>query len=255
MKQGVFSVSKAAKKGAAKTKYRILSDALLKEIEEGKWQSGDRLPSEEKLVSTLGYSLGTVQRALRYLADMGVVDRVHGSGTFVAGAQAPTEQLRHFRFFDEDGATLLPTFFKTLSIVHSEVEGPWSELLGRDCGGYINIKRLISVNREFEIFSELYLPANKFAVLLEMDLADLDGVSVRDLLVSRFNMHTLKAKQTIMCGVFPPRVGREIKVPMGQFGIILTVGSTTHQDVPIVWQRAFIPPNDRQMDFLTTIHA
>lgn len=255
VEQGTVWVSKSAKKGTTKTKYRILSDALLKEIEEGKWQSGDRLPSEEKLVSTLGYSLGTVQRALRYLADLGVVDRVHGSGTFVAGAQAPTEQLRHFRFFDDDGTTLLPTYFKTLSIAHSDVEGPWADRLGRDGGGYINIKRVISVNHEFEIFSELYLPGDRFSVLLDMDPTDLDGVSVRDMLVSRFNMHTLKAKQTIMCGVFPPRVGREINVPIGQLGIILTVSSTTHQDVPIVWQRAFIPPNDRQMDFLTTIHA
>lgn len=248
-------MSKSAKKGPAKTKYRMVSDVLLKEIARNKWQSGDRLPSEEKLVSTLGYSLGTVQRALRYLADLGVVDRVHGSGTFVAGAQAPAEHLRHFRFFDEDATTLLSTYFKTISIARSDVEGPWADHLGRDGGGYINIKRLISVNREFEIFSEVYLPASRFSVLLDMEPTDLDGVSIRDLLVSHFDTHTLKAKQSIMCGVFPPRVGREIKVPIGQFGIILTVRSATHQDVPIIWQRAFIPPNDRQMDILTTIHA
>ena len=91
-----------------RAKYQVVTDALLNEIEAGKWQPGDQLPSEDKLVAQLGYSLGTVQRALRELADLGVVERVHGSGTFVAGARAPENHLRNLRFRAEGEDKLLP---------------------------------------------------------------------------------------------------------------------------------------------------
>jgi GntR family transcriptional regulator len=233
-----------------KTKYKILSETLAENINKGKLKPGDRLPSEDKLVSTLGYSLGTVQRALRHLVELGVVERVHGSGTFVAGARAPEEHLRHYRFLNEDGSKLLPIFFITHEITHTNCKGPWADALGHDRAGFVKIERVISVNREFEIFSELYLPASQFSSLLEIQPSELDGVSIRDMLAERFNMQTLDTRETIVCNVFPPRVAKVINMPIGQFGVILTASNTSHRHIPIIWQRAYIPPSDRQMEFL-----
>lgn len=244
-------MSESVKKHQSKTKYRILSDALVDDIDKGKLLPGDRLPSEDKLVTALGYSLGTVQRALRHLAELGIVERVHGSGTFVAGVRTPEKHLRHFRFQSDDGSTILPIFFKTQGLEHTDCKGPWAECLGHDRAGYVKIQRVISVDREFEIFSELYLPATRFSALLELKPTDLDGVSIRDMLAERFDTLTLETKQSIICDVFPPRVGRVINVPIGQFGMVLTVSSTTHRRIPITWQRAYIPPSDRQMEFVT----
>ena len=243
-------MSENAKKRQSKTKYKILSDVLVDDIHKGNLLPGDRLPSEDKLVTALGYSLGTVQRALRHLAELGVVERIHGSGTFVAGARAPEEHLRHFRFQSDDGSTILPIFFKTQGLEHTNCKGPWADCLGHDRAGYVKIQRVISVDREFEIFSELYLPAKRFSALLDLEPTDLDGVSIRDMLAERFDTLTLKTKQSIICDVFPPRVGRVINVPIGQFGMILTVSCATHRHMPITWQRAYIPPSDRQMEFV-----
>jgi len=244
---------KTASKQQTKTKYKILSETLAENINTGKLKPGDRLPSEDKLVSTLGYSLGTVQRALRHLVELGVVERVHGSGTFVTGLRAPEEHLRHFRFLNEDGSKLLPIFFITRAITQTSCQGPWVDTLGPDRAGFVKIDRVISVNREFEIFSELYLPASQFASLLDMQPSELDGVSIRDMLAERFNTQTLDTRQSIVCHVFPPRVAKVINMPIGQFGLILTASNTSHRHVPIIWQRAYIPPSDRQMEFL--VHA
>lgn len=48
------------------------------------WQPGDRVPSEHELVAQFGISRMTVSRALRELAEVGLVVRVTGVGTFVA---------------------------------------------------------------------------------------------------------------------------------------------------------------------------
>src|SRR5438874_848951 len=65
-------------------KYQRLANALLDGISRGVWRPGDRLPAEEELTELTPYSLGTVQRALRDLADQGLVVRQHGLGSFVA---------------------------------------------------------------------------------------------------------------------------------------------------------------------------
>src|SRR5690606_22626235 len=96
--------------GERQPKHRQIAEQLLSQIESGRWKPGDQIPSEEQFVQETGTSLGTVQRALRNLVEMGVLVRQHGRGTFVAGARAPRRHLRHFRFLAEDGVSLLPIY-------------------------------------------------------------------------------------------------------------------------------------------------
>ena len=52
-------------------KYVHLREALYAAIKAGHWEPGARLPSDSDLTRLTRYSLGTVQRALRDLADGG----------------------------------------------------------------------------------------------------------------------------------------------------------------------------------------
>src|SRR5690606_10713530 len=108
-----------------RSKYQRISEQLLIEIETGRWKPGDQLPSEEQLAAQTQASLGTVQRALRELVVMGVVQRHHGRGTFVSGARAPERHLRHFRFVSELDEKLLPVYFNVLGIEITAETGPW----------------------------------------------------------------------------------------------------------------------------------
>jgi DNA-binding LacI/PurR family transcriptional regulator len=64
-------------------KYRQVFDTLRQEILTGKYQPGQRLPSEAELVKRFGASRITVGRAVRELQQRLLVDRKAGSGTFV----------------------------------------------------------------------------------------------------------------------------------------------------------------------------
>src|SRR4051794_1525718 len=70
--------------------YERVKRLITAQIETGRWAEGDQLPSENQLVSALGLSRMTINRALRELATMGVVKRVMGLGTFVAPIKSPT---------------------------------------------------------------------------------------------------------------------------------------------------------------------
>lgn len=63
--------------------YRQLADLLRQEINSGRLQPGDWLPSESRLEQEHGVSRGTVRQALKILADEGLVASRSGRGTFV----------------------------------------------------------------------------------------------------------------------------------------------------------------------------
>lgn len=64
--------------------YAKVKRYLLDGMESGTMAPQSKLPSEHELVRLLGVSRMTVNRALRELADKGLVTRVPGVGTFVA---------------------------------------------------------------------------------------------------------------------------------------------------------------------------
>jgi GntR family histidine utilization transcriptional repressor len=64
--------------------YVKLKDYVRSRVEAGEWKIGQRVPSENELVDILGVSRMTANRALRELADEGLVVRVRGKGSFVA---------------------------------------------------------------------------------------------------------------------------------------------------------------------------
>ncbi|MBF6213998.1 histidine utilization repressor [Nocardia puris] len=64
--------------------YERVKQLITSQIKGGRWQEGDQIPSENQLVSALGLSRMTINRALRDLTAEGVLNRVMGVGTFVA---------------------------------------------------------------------------------------------------------------------------------------------------------------------------
>lgn len=69
---------------AAPQGYAQLAAELRGRITRGELRPGDRLPSETDLMHTYGLARETVRRAVRRLADEGLVDVRHGYGTRVA---------------------------------------------------------------------------------------------------------------------------------------------------------------------------
>lgn len=238
----------AAARASRKAKHRLIAEQLLSDIETGRWRPGEQLPSEEQLAGETATSLGTVQRALRNLVEMGVVERHHGRGTFVSGARAPERHLRHFRFMAEGGTQILPVYFNIVGIEITRDTGPWKDFLQDPTDTFVRIHRLVSVNKEFEVFSEVYLQEHRFAELAAMKKPALDGVSIRDMLAERFNAPTLNIRQTIVCETLPPRVTRLINQPTGQCGMVWTICGLSYRDTPISWQRVFVPPSDRVLE-------
>jgi DNA-binding FadR family transcriptional regulator len=66
-----------------------LRAALRRELLSGRWQDGDRLPTERELGERHGLARNTVRRALQALEGEGLIVRHVGRGTFKAAGTAP----------------------------------------------------------------------------------------------------------------------------------------------------------------------
>ncbi|MGR3616293.1 MAG: UTRA domain-containing protein [Paracoccaceae bacterium] len=72
------------------TGFQDVQDEVIRRIQDRVWPQGTLLPTEHELAEEFGCARATVNRALRELADRGIVDRKRKSGTRVA--TAPTRQ-------------------------------------------------------------------------------------------------------------------------------------------------------------------
>ncbi|GAA2384509.1 histidine utilization repressor [Gordonia cholesterolivorans] len=70
--------------------YERVKRLVSAQIRSGRWSEGDQLPSENQFVNALGLSRMTINRALRELTGEGLIVRMMGVGTFVAGTKAPS---------------------------------------------------------------------------------------------------------------------------------------------------------------------
>lgn len=64
--------------------YIQIHNDIKRSIESGKWQIGDRIPSERELAVNFGVSRMTLRQAVQTLVDEGILERHVGSGTYVA---------------------------------------------------------------------------------------------------------------------------------------------------------------------------
>jgi DNA-binding LacI/PurR family transcriptional regulator len=83
-------------KVALKPKYQQLFELLKADILSGRFKPGQKMPSEAALVNKSGASRITVGRAIRELQDMGLVDRIAGSGTYVKDLTKNDHRARFF---------------------------------------------------------------------------------------------------------------------------------------------------------------
>ena len=71
-------------KAAPEPIYQQIIKSIQQKIASGEWTAGQKLPSENDLVAALEVSRMTINRALRELTQQGLINRVHGLGSFVA---------------------------------------------------------------------------------------------------------------------------------------------------------------------------
>ena len=81
--------------------YQQLHTILRDELTHGKWEPGERMPSETELIAIYGVSRITVRQAFDLLVNDGLVYRRRGSGTFVTKRSSESGHNRILGFAED----------------------------------------------------------------------------------------------------------------------------------------------------------
>lgn len=175
--------------------YFQLYEILKAEIQEGNWQPGDVLPTENELVKQFELSRATVRQAFEILVNEGKVYRRQGQGTFVSKPALEQNMNRIISFWDDMHQRGLKPGTKVLSseIVPAaeDVAGILMIEPGQDVANLIRLRLAddepLSVEHSSLVYR--YCPG-----ILEQDYANR---SLRKMLVDEYNIHITYAKQKI----------------------------------------------------------
>lgn len=241
-------LGRAARGEGTLSRHAQLRVALLASINTGHWTAGERLPTETELVAATGFSLGTVQRALRTLTDEGVVRRQQGSGSFVASGHHRIDDVAHCRFLGDDGTTLLPVFSHVLTRRRWHRIGPWSVHFKDHDAKVVRLDRVLNVNAEFDVFSRFYFDGQRFKGLASRPIGELAGTNFKVLLREESNVPPGGISQTMQLVDAPADVAPHIGVAPGDCVALLEiVRHAGGGDDVVYYQQMFIPPVARKL--------
>ena len=229
-------------------KHARLYDVIANEIDGGRLAAGEKLPGERELCAAMGISLGTVQKALSLLVSDGRIVREHGRGTFIRKGRRPMTEMWHYRFRDPVTRELLPVYARVHSRDLVGAELPWRNALGFDPAGYVRVQRIVSIGDALRCWSEMFLPAGRFGRMLELPLADLASVNLKQVLATHFNAPTLSIRQTVLVQALPAVVRLAIDAPSRSTGLLLQVVATSRAGETISFQRIYVPQTSLELE-------
>lgn len=167
---------------------------LLELIESGEVAVGEQLAAERQLAAEWGVSLAPVRQAMLDLVKDGYLYRVRGRGTFVSGGRVERKIALLDSFSDSLRAAGLEL---DVRVVRLELAVPPSEVrrsLGLRTGKHVLLERLARIEGEPVAALTAWLPAPRFAPLVDMSL---DGVSLYALLKSEWQVEVARATSEI----------------------------------------------------------
>jgi len=229
-------------------KNRKLSESILHLIEKGELKPGDKLPTESALVNNMPFSLGTIQKALRNLSELGAIKRTKGSGTVVIEKTDEIFNLWQFRFTDENSNSVFPVYSHVISMDLIEQKGPWSEFLGND-ESYVRIVREIDIDHRFNVFSYFYLSNSQFGSIFDFSPSELEGVHFSAIIQRKFGINTVRTNNRVVCSAFPDPICLRLNLPSGARGLICQILGFGPKNMPISFQQVYIPADVDPMEF------
>ncbi len=147
--------------------YRRFHQTVARRIAGAEWVPGDALPGELELARLYGIAPGTVRKAVDELVADGLIERRHGSGTFVRRSNFDHAMTRFFLFRDDAGRQMVPES-RIISRTIVPATAALAERLGLRRG-----EKLIRIvrHRHWEgaarLLEDIFLPLTRFRAILD----------------------------------------------------------------------------------------
>lgn len=203
-------------------RYVNLAQALLRDVELGRYPIGGLLPGEKELAQQFGLSRHTVREAIRQLQEMGVVTRMQGVGTRVKGKPTPSRYVHRV-----DAIRDLFQYVKDMRLsIHSASEVVADEALAKRLECQVGQRWLWLVGlRHVEgeqhpvCATEVFVAYEFSSIRNQVGRSD---IPIYALIESEFGERIEEVRQLITGVAISPKVAKSLRVKPGCPGLSIT---------------------------------
>jgi GntR family transcriptional regulator len=186
----------------------------------GKLSPEDKIQSEREFSDDLGVSRMTVRKALTELVNEGLLERRHGSGTYVAKPKMTYESREMVNYIQAMQSRNITTASQLLEFDEIVASRRLAETLQIEIGYPIyRIILLRFANRVPVILERIFFPCARFPDLLEWDL---EKSSFIDILTGVYKNELGSISQTVEAVSATDAVARQLRVDEG-FPLLMLV--------------------------------
>lgn len=219
--------------------YSRIQEYIAELILSGKLAPETKIQSEREFSEDLGVSRMTVRRALTELVNEGLLERRHGSGTYVAKPKITyesSELLNYFQAMQRRNIAFASQLLEFSEIVASR---RLSELLNIEIGEPIyRVGVLRFANRVPVIVERIFFPAVRFPDLEEWDL---EKSSIHDLITTVYNIKLGRISQTVEAISATDTIAHQLRVGENIPLLLLTrILYNADSEEPIVFSQDFL---------------
>lgn len=179
---------------ASKALYVSIYQALMRDIQNGKYVENEVLPSEECLCRTYNVSRTTVHKAMDMLKDAGVVYSVQGNGAYVKPHMFAQPLSSFYSFTDSLKSIniLIQNEVIACTLIHADKS--LSLATGYPIGTVFHKLIRLRSAKEYPLMIETtYLPQSRF---MSLDAEILSNGSLYDFLRTRYDFHANRVSET-----------------------------------------------------------
>lgn len=197
--------------------YHQLKTQILQEIEAGRWQPDEQLPTEEQLSARYKVSKITVRQALGELANLGRIRREQGRGTFVQKPALEEGPRKLTSFTAEMGLHGMAATSDVLENGLVPAEADVAAKLGIAEGDQVfRLRRLRCADGVPMGLQTAYLPA---VMVPGIEAVPFSGVSLYGVLESRYSLQPVGAKETLIAVAIDADEAKLLRVAPGSPGL------------------------------------
>ena len=232
----------------SKPLYNQIQEYIAELILSGKLAPDAKIQSEREFSEDLGVSRMTVRRALTELVNEGLLERRHGSGTYVAQPKVTYEAREIVSYIQAMNERNIATASQLLEFEAMAASHRLAELLGIQIGNPLyHVSVLRFANRVPVILERGYFPKSRWPNLDEWDL---EKTSVYDLLTNVYKVTPSRISQMVEAVVANDTVAQQLRVKEGFPLLLLSrIMYSDGNDQPIVYSQDFLRSDYARVHF------
>ncbi len=218
--------------------YSRIQEHIAELILSGKLAPDAKIQSEREYSEDLGVSRMTVRRAITELVNEGLLERKHGSGTYVARAKVTYEAWELANYVQAMQRRNIATASQLLEFGEVAASRRLAEFLKIEIGSPIyRVSILRLANRVPVILERVFIPCKRCPGLEEWDL---EKSSVNDLLTEAYQITPARISQTLEAAAASENVAQQLRVSEGFPLLLLSRIIFEEAEAPVVFAQDFL---------------